>query len=290
MNAARSPGRIPRFCLLPLLLFLSLRPAPAMAGYSFRVQGPNPEQNRAFGKRLETLSGGRWQAQPKDPDVLVSLGDAAFAAALREPGSAPVLGVAVTRPLAASRIGEGCHCSAIWQGVPLSRQLRLLHAMMPAVRTVGVLLGPDSAWEPPPPGMDGIALQAVWVDDAQRLGQQLRRCLPHWDALLLPADRTLFDAGAAKLILLTSYRQRVPVFGPGAGYVRAGSVASLHASAEDLAQATLDRLETWRTQGRLPPPAFAGHYSLSINEHVAQAYDLIVQDRTALKRMLEKTP
>lgn len=260
------------------------------APFTFSVRGAQAAQNQAFAAAIEVFSQGTWQGVPSDGQVTVALGGKAFLAALQAPPRRPVVGVAVNRSLASTSVQPGCHCTAIWRGVPMAEQLRVLHAMRPGAKRVGILLGPHSAWEPPRPRVGELSLQAVWVDDPNRLGQQLRSHLPDWDALLLPDDNTLFNTGAAKLILLTSYRQRVPVFGPDADYVRAGSVASAYVSANDMARAVVDRLRDWRQQGQLPAAGFAGHYSLTVNQHVARAYDLIIQDRAGLEQTLEKAP
>lgn len=257
---------------------------------TFTVRGPDAAQNRAFGHDLERLSNGRWTAVEQGGAMIVALGGGAFRATLEVPGHPPVLGVAVNRSIADAAVKPGCHCTAIWRGVPLPAQIQVLRALDPAAATVGVLLGPNSAWEPPPPHLDGVALEAVWVDNPGRLAEQLRQHLPDWDALLLPEDETLFNADSAKLILLTSYRQRVPVFGPDEGYVRAGSVASAYASTDDMARATVARLQDWHDDGRPPPPGFAGRYSPAVNEHVAHAYDLTIGDRAGLQRTLETGP
>ncbi|NQY85741.1 MAG: hypothetical protein HRT34_13405, partial [Alcanivorax sp.] len=108
--------------------------------------------------------------------------------------------------------------------------------------------------------------------------------------LLLPEAGALFDGGAARLVLLTSYRQRVPVVGPDGAYVRAGSVASARVLLTDLAAAARDAVHAHQRLGHWPAPGFAGHYSLAVNEHVAGAYDLGPVDRAPLERILEATP
>lgn len=272
-------------------LWLSLAPCWAQAApETFTVQGPDDAQNLAFGQDMERLSNGHWKAVAEGATVVVALGGGAFRTALHDVGHGLVLGVAVNRAAATAIVKPACRCSAIWRGVSLAAQLKVLRALDPGAKRVGVLLGPDSAWDPPPPRLDGVALEAVWVDNPGLLAEQLRQRLPDWDALLLPEDESLFNADTAKLILLTSYRQRVPVFGPDEGYVRAGSVASAYTSLDDMARATIARLRNWRDLGRPPTAGFAGRYSPAVNEHVADAYDLNLADRAGLQRTLEVTP
>ena len=162
---------------------------------------------------LRALAGDTLRLVDDDPDLVLALGEQAFRDALAA-GGPPVLGLAVPRRAADRLITDDCQCSAIWQGVPLDTQLALLRALLPEARRIGILRAPHSVWRTLPPAPPGLSLEAVTVPEPDRLGALLRRHLPEWDALLLPEDHSLFDGGAARLVLLTSYRQRVPVVGP----------------------------------------------------------------------------
>lgn len=253
------------------------------------VRAPSPGTADEFTGVLRALGGDTLSLVDDDPDLVLALGEQAFRDALAA-GGPPVLGLAVPRRAADHLVTDECRCGAIWQGVPLDTQLALLRALLPEARRIGVLRPPDSIWRTVPPAPPGLTLEAVTVPEPGRLGALLRRHLPKWDALLLPEDGALFDGGAARLVLLTSYRQRVPVVGPDGAYVRAGSVASARVLLKDLAAAALDAVRAHRRLGHWPAPGFAGHYSLAVNEHVAGAYDLSPVDRAPLERILEATP
>lgn len=253
------------------------------------VRAPSAEAAADFADALRALGDDSLRLVDDDPDLVLALGEQAFRDALAAEGP-PVLGLAVPRRAADQLITDDCRCSAIWQGVPLDTQLALLRALLPEARRIGILRAPHSVWRTLPPAPPGLSLEAVTVPEPGRLGVLLRRHLPEWDALLLPEDHSLFDGGAARLVLLTSYRQRVPVVGPDGAYVRAGSVASARVRLTDLAAAARDAVRAHRRLGHWPAPGFAGHYSLAINEHVAGAYDLSPVDRAPLERILEATP
>uniref|UniRef100_UPI003514DAC2 hypothetical protein n=1 Tax=Alloalcanivorax venustensis TaxID=172371 RepID=UPI003514DAC2 len=253
------------------------------------VRAPSPDTADEFAGALRALGGDTLSLVDDDPDLVLALGEQAFRDALAA-GGPPVLGLAVPRRAADHLVTDDCRCGAVWQGVPLDTQLALLRALLPEARRIGILRAPDSVWRAVPPAPPGLTLEAVTVPEPGRLGALLRRHLPDWDALLLPEDGALFDGGAARLVLLTSYRQRVPVVGPDGAYVRAGSVASARVLLTDLAAAALDAVHAHQRLGHWPAPGFAGHYSLAVNEHVAGAYDLGPVDRAPLERILEATP
>ncbi|MBL7251497.1 hypothetical protein ACLD02_05960 [Alloalcanivorax sp. C16-2] len=273
-----------------LLLAAALWAGPVWAEpLTVRLRAPDATVAQRFASLLESAGGGRVAVVEQGAAVTLALGEAAFRAELADPGHGPLLGLAVPRA-AAGLVRPGCHCSAIWRGVPLATQLALIEALMPEAGRIGVLFGPSSAWAPPLTAPRGRLLEAVLVPGPARLAPLLRRHLPDWDALLLPEDDVLFGPGAAKLVLLTSYRQRVPVFGPGADFVHAGSVASAYLDPRDLARGALDWLEARRRHGAWPAQGFAGHYSLAVNDHVARAYGLSIVERARLERILETSP
>lgn len=262
-------------------------PAPAVTA---RLLAASPEAATHFADRLRALGDGAVRVVERDAELTLALGDEAFRMALSAPGHGPVLGGGVTTDRVREQVTAGCRCSAIRAGASLAAQLAVLSELMPAARRIGVMLGPHSAWQAPLVAPPGLILDVIAVDPPQRLGPLLRRQLPDWDALLLPTDPILFGPGTARLVLLTSYRQRVPVFGPDADYVHAGSVASAVPNSDDLVRAVRRWVAQWRATGRWQEPGFAGHYHLVINDHVARAYDLSVTPGIRLERTLENTP
>ncbi|ARB44986.1 hypothetical protein [Alloalcanivorax xenomutans] len=275
-----------------LLATLALYSLSAAADDPLRVRviSDQPQQRGAFLLALEQVpSALPWSLVESGADVTLALGAAPFRRAVEEGG--PVLGVSVPPAVVDEARRRDCQCSAIWSGVSLEQQLRLIEILFPGVSRVGVLYGPDSAWQPLPSAATA-SLQLDWmpVSSAAGIGPLLRRYLPQWDLLLLPEDETLFNAGTAKLILLSGYRQRVPVVGPGQGFVNAGSVASVHSSLPALARQTLRWLDQWRQQGHWPSPDFVEHSSISVNEHVARAYNLPLWEPRALQRKWEEQP
>ena len=185
-----------------------------------------------------------------------------------------------------------CQCEGIWAGVALHDQLAMLEIMMPLARRVGVIIGPQSAWTP---GMvqdyqGRLGLTALPVSSVDELGDRLRESLARFDALVLPVDGELFGPGTAKLVLLTSYRLRRPVFGPDRAYVQAGSAASLYASGSDLVAETLVHLQFFHSSKRLRRSGFVHTPSVAVNEHVANSFDMVFHDIESLREALEVSP
>lgn len=103
-------------------------------------------------------------------------------------------------------------------------------------------------------------------------------------------DGQLFGPGTAKLVLLTSYRLRRPVFGPDRAYVQAGSAASLYASGSDLVAETMVHLQFFHSSKRLRRSGFVHTPTVAVNEHVASSFDMVFHDIDSLREALEVTP
>ncbi len=229
-------------------------------------------------------------ADPKQAELLIAIGDQAFRRAQKL--DKPLLGVYVSRSAVTLAQRKRCQCEGIWAGVALHDQLAMLEIMMPLARRVGVIIGPQSAWTP---GMvqdyqGRLGLTALPVSSVDELGDRLRESLARFDALLLPVDGQLFGPGTAKLVLLTSYRLRRPVFGPDRAYVQAGSAASLYASGSDLVAETLVHLQFFHSSKRLRRSGFVHTPTVAVNEHVASSFDMVFHDIDSLREALEVTP
>ncbi|MEQ3636835.1 hypothetical protein [Alcanivorax sp.] len=225
--------------------------------------------------------------EPEAADVLVALGDAAFSRALVH--GKPLLGVYVSRALSEDAERDGCQCAALWSGVSLANQIRMVHIMMPLARRVGVVMGKSSVWaEGQVRGYRGpVKLELLPVQDVRDLGNTLRENLSHLDAILLPADDDLLGPDAAKLVLLTSYRQRRPVFGPDLTFVNAGSVASYYASGSDLVSEAAQRVQHFAIREQWQASSFVVCPSVAVNEHVASSFDMRYRESTALQDALQ---
>ncbi|MGJ3255285.1 MAG: hypothetical protein ACFE0K_03080 [Alcanivorax sp.] len=229
-------------------------------------------------------------ADPKQAELLIAIGDQAFRRAQKL--DKPLLGVYVSRSAVTLAQRKRCQCEGIWAGVALHDQLAMLEIMMPLARRVGVIIGPQSAWTlgKVQDYQGRLGLTALPVSSVDELGDRLRESLARFDALVLPVDGQLFGPGAAKLVLLTSYRLRRPVFGPDRAYVQAGSVASLYASGADLVAETLVHLQFFHSSKRLRRSGFVHTPTVAVNEHVANSFDMVFHDIESLREALEVAP
>lgn len=277
--------------LIPALLVLTtLSGHAADDRMAVSVDGGDADQVAFFtGSLSEMLGQTIRMVPPSEADVRVALDAASFARALDD--GKRVLGVDIPRDRVLAARADGCRCSAFFKGADPRRQLRLIRSLQPGAARVGMLLTPELDWVEdllaPDMVTPPLALQTATVTDPGRLGGTLGELLPRVDALLAVEETSLFSPATARLVLLTSYRQRRPVVGPDRDFVRAGSLATTYSGGFDLVRSVAQWLEALKARGQFPAPDWPPYFSVTLNEHVARAYDLPVRDPQRLAAELK---
>jgi ABC-type uncharacterized transport system substrate-binding protein len=133
-----------------------------------------------------------------------------------------------------------------------------------------------------------MRLVAQRVGSDSEIASALQKLLPEIDAMLALPDPSVFNAGTIQLILLATYRQQLPLFGFSAAYVRAGAIASLHATPEQIGNQAADMLRTALARGQLPPPRYSSPYTLAINPHVAHSLGIPLEGESALLQRMQQ--
>lgn len=254
------------------------------------VSGRDADDAAHFAGALSEMLGDAIRmVPPGEADVRVALDGESFARAL-ESGDR-VIGVDIPREQALDAHAAGCRCTAFFASADPRRQLRLIRKLQPGAVRVGVLLTPETA---PLRSLlaaevdaSPLALEFHEVANADALGNAMGQLLPRVDALLALDETGLYHTGTARLVLLTSYRQRRPVVGPDRAFVRAGSLATTYSGDFDLVRSVAGVLERLDAGESLPAPAWPSYFSVTLNEYVARAYDLPVRDPQRLAAELK---
>ncbi|TFY92156.1 ABC transporter substrate-binding protein [Pseudomonas kairouanensis] len=215
---------------------------------------------------------------------------------LQDTQGPPTLVLRISRLQAQQRLGNLPHprISLLWSDPPLDRQLRLIANILPQAQRIGVLYGAQSEFLLPELHQFAghMGLQIVpqrWdsINDSRPL-QALFRVS---DVLLGLDDPQLYNPKTAKNLLLSSYAQQLPLVGPNAGFVRAGSLASTYSDQADWL-AVLDRLldhppATW------PRSLYPDHFKVVGNPQVARSLGIEQVDEASVAARLaegEKRP
>ncbi len=215
---------------------------------------------------------------------------------LQDTQGPPTLVLRISRLQAHQRLGATQHprISLLWSDPPLARQLRLIAGILPQARRVGVLYGADSEFLLPelrqhamPLGLQIVPQRWDNINDSRPLQTLFRKS----DVLLGLDDPQLYNPKTAKNLLLSSYAQQLPLVGPNAGFVRAGSLASTYSDQADWL-GVLDRLLD-HSPANWPRSLYPEHFKIVGNPQVARSLGLEQVDETSVATQLaegEKRP
>jgi len=164
--------------------------------------------------------------------------------------------------------------TAIYLEADPALNLRVIRALLPAARTVGVLVPtPVPGWLAPlrdEARRLEFALEELVVTTDLAAVRTLRGSLPRLDAVLLPPEPSLINEWSLKPLLLMTVRQGVPAFGGlTERYVAAGALAAVVAD-EDALPAQARPLIAELLQGRAPAPAYPTAVRVALNPTVAR--------------------
>ncbi|AHC34575.1 MULTISPECIES: ABC transporter substrate-binding protein [Pseudomonas] len=215
---------------------------------------------------------------------------------LQDTQGPPTLVLRISRLQARQRLGSNlpARISLLWSDPPLDRQLRLITGILPQARRIGVLYGTDSEFLLPeltqyaaPLGLEIVPQRWDNINDSRPLLNLFKNS----DVLLGLDDPQLYNPKTAKNLLLSSYARQLPLVGPNAGFVKAGSLASTYSDQADWL-AVLDRLLD-HSPANWPRALYPEHFKVVGNPQVARSLGIEQVDEANVAARLaegEKRP
>ncbi|MDE1997765.1 MAG: hypothetical protein KGI91_03195 [Burkholderiales bacterium] len=221
------------------------------------------------------------------PELIITLGSAALRAVMQRVSggadwaSARVLAALIPRDgFAAIWKHPPSSVSAVYLDQPVERYLELIRQSFPGLNRVGVMLGADSAdleTNLKKAASDrGLKLIARKVSRPDLVYDNLRGVLAESDILLVLPDGVGIDTSAMQNVLITAYRQRIPVVAYSPGLVKAGATLGLYASPAQVGQQVAGMLKAQPSLATGVPFQLAKTFTIAVNEQVCQSLGLAV--------------
>jgi hypothetical protein len=188
----------------------------------------------------------------------------------------------------AAEVSTGCgNTAAIYLEQPLRRQLAFIRFVLPDLKRVAVLLGDYSAHHRDDLASlarnSGLDLQFRQVESPDAIGRLLHDLHDEADILLSLPDPSIYNQDTLAGILLSTYRNHIPVIGFSRGMVRSGALAALHSTPEtvgrEAAQKALALLD-----GKLESNSYPTRYDYSLNHTVARSLHLRLPTEDEMSR------
>ncbi len=161
--------------------------------------------------------------------LVLALGSAATQAAVREVGHLPLI---ATMIVSADDIKSSSNATAVLLEFPLETQLQWLRRIVPAAGTVGVLFNPKENQTKINTALrvakeSGFTLVTQAVDTPRTLPDALENLSRSVDALWGISDSVVMTPQTAEPILLSTLRNKIPLAGLSASWVKAGALYAL---------------------------------------------------------------
>ena len=230
----------------------------------------------------------------RQTDLIVTVGLKAARWAAAHTGKPLLAAMMPSREYAALLSGQRSdhNLSAVFVDQPWSRQVLLLRAALPDLKRIGLLHSPQD-------GLDTAKLRQLLEDHGARLVEQttdpdaslfdsLSAVLSNSDVLLAVPDGAIYNGNNIRNILLSSYRQRVPLVGLSQAYVNAGALCAVFSTPEQLAAQTRAETATFMRTRQLPQARFPQFYSVAVNREVAMMLGIRIGPADRIKSQIEQ--
>ncbi|MDE2430265.1 MAG: hypothetical protein KGM99_16200 [Burkholderiales bacterium] len=235
-------------------------------------------------------------AQNNNSQILVAVGTPAMNAMAQKPPAMPVLNVLIPRESYNKTLKNAGHnldlhrFSAIYVDQPWSRQMALIKVSTPKRSRVGVLASKDFSDQLPSlqtaAKNAGLILHLETVNSDADLLPTLRHLLGNSDVLLAVPDSAVYNRNNIPSILLTSYRQQIPLFGFSAAFVKAGALAAVTSSGAQISKQVAEIINNLQASNGLPAPQYPRYYSVILNSQVSRSLEIVVEDESTLEQKL----
>lgn len=188
---------------------------------------------------------------------------------------------------------SGRLCSAIFLDQPIERKLRLVKGLYNGNARTGIMgsaanMNVIERYKKSA-SIEGLSIHVEKIQNESDLVSSLEQLLKRVDVVVAVPDPVVFNPKTIKHILLTTYRYKKPLIAYAPGYVKAGALAAVYSSPEDVALDLSDWINTkWADRKKLPKPLMPRSYSIEINDWVAKSLGVNVPDINVLRRAVDR--
>ena len=183
--------------------------------------------------------------------------------------------------------------SAIYLDQPVNRQLDLIAAVLPRARSIGMLYSA----QPRELGRLRTAAAERNYEMNERISTSfptmnsaLQSLLLSSDVLLAIPDAEIYNASTIRNILLTTYRNKVPLVGFSPGYVKAGALCAVYSTPQQIAEQSAHMIKAFADVHALPAAQYAKQFEVSINEQVARSLGLNIKSAAEVSLEIGAVP
>ena len=198
-------------------------------------------------------------------DLIFTVGSQATKLALSQTQSVPVVSALI---LSEDMVINSRNATGIVLKYPISVQLKWLKKVLPDVKRVGILYSLGTKSElineaRQEAARIGLEIVAIAVDNPRNLPASLDEMYRRSDVLLAIPDPIIYSGKTLKHIMLSSFRNRVPLIGLSKNWVKAGAIYAIEGDFKSIGSQSAALADSIIRNKKMPENVF--HYPNDIN-------------------------
>ncbi len=176
---------------------------------------------------------------------------------------------------------------------PVSRYFQLTKIILPRADRVGLIAHRSNIFLEnelhKTASNFNLNLEIVFIDD-DKIGKALSNIIRDIDALIALPDSRIHNSKTIPNILTTAYRNKIPVIGFSSAYTKAGAVASVYTSLDDIAKETAEAALELINFNKLPAQRQSSKYfSIAVNHEVASSLGLNISSVEKITNIMKSS-
>ncbi|MDH5299886.1 MAG: hypothetical protein OEW58_00790 [Gammaproteobacteria bacterium] len=253
------------------------------------------ENMQSYQRRVETVTLEKWSAEALGgAENYIAIGGQATQSVLERAPGKLLLSVMITRSAYQVMQARHGHFSAIYVDQSPQRVMALAKVLLPEKKNIGLLAGnKENSVEPSYQQAAiqlGIRAESAFIAREDVAATAINQLLEDSEGIVALPDALVMQSNTAKWLLYMAYQQNVPVIGFSQAYVKAGALAAVYSSPDDLSRQANEWL-TGYFQKNIPMRgrgSYPKYYDVAINRWVAKSMLLDVPDSDEILRRIDQ--
>ncbi len=230
------------------------------------------------------------------PDLLIAIGSRTTKRLLDAQLNLPILSVLMPRHLADSLhdlYPDKRNWSSLLIDQPVERHFHLITSIMGKHQQAGILLGPYT--DDMKPSLEKAARQTQHristqqVESSEQLMQSLNTLNDQSNVLLTLPDPVIFNQNTIRGILLSSYRNKLPIIGFSRAYVKAGAIAAVYSQLGQISKQAVDIAHSFLSDNRFRQKNYyPKEFSVALNNKVARSLGINLETSSVIVNRIKE--
>ena len=177
---------------------------------------------------------------------------------------------------------------------PINRHFYLISEILGKHHKIGLMLGPYTqqsenlfnqvAVE------SGQSLITRYIEQTDQLTSTLKVLSKEADVLLALPDPGIYNKRTIRGILLSSYRYKLPIIGFSKAYVKAGAIAAIYSSPEQISIQTANISSHFFNTNKFDKKIYyPSDFSISLNHKVARSMSIRLPESSAITEQIKRS-